>query len=227
MARKSIELIKRRVRMNNDLNVSNNVDLPGVKLATKNLKARFGKLEVLKGINLIFPENKVTAIMGPSGCGKTTLIRCLNRIHELTPNAKVEGEVILDGINIYSPKVDPVAIRRRIGMVFQKANPFPTMSIYDNAVAGLKLAGVRNKELLDRMAEKSLRMAFLWDEVKNDIKKSGTNLSVQLLTLLLQPKLKNLLHRLRRTLRLLLLPTICNRLHVFLTTQLSCIWVNS
>jgi len=141
------------------------------------LKAKFGKVEVLKGINLNFPENKVTAIMGPSGCGKTTLIRCLNRIHELTPNAKVEGEVILDGVNIYSPQVDPVAIRRRIGMVFQKANPFPTMSIYDNAVAGLKLAGVRNKERLNSVAERSLRMAFLWDEVKDDLKKSGSNLS--------------------------------------------------
>ena len=156
---------------------SKNSGLSGVKLATKDLKARFGKLQVLKGINLTFPENKVTAIMGPSGCGKTTLIRCLNRIHELTPGAKVEGEVILDGVNIYSSQVDPVAIRRRIGMVFQKANPFPTMSIFDNAVAGLKLAGIRNKELLDRMAEKSLRMAFLWDEVKDDLKKSGTNLS--------------------------------------------------
>jgi phosphate transport system ATP-binding protein len=154
-----------------------NLDLSAVKLATKDLKARFGKLQVLKGINLTFPENRVTAIMGPSGCGKTTLIRCLNRIHELTPNAKVEGEVILDGVNIYSSQVDPVAIRRRIGMVFQKANPFPTMSIYDNAVAGLKLAGVRNKELLDGMTEKSLRMAFLWDEVKDDLKKSGTDLS--------------------------------------------------
>jgi phosphate transport system ATP-binding protein len=131
----------------------------------------------LKGINLNFPENRVTAIMGPSGCGKTTLIRCLNRIHELTPNAKVEGEVLLDGVNIYSPQVDPVAIRRRIGMVFQKANPFPTMSIYDNAVAGLKLAGVRNKETLNSVAERSLRMAFLWDEVKDDLKKPGVNLS--------------------------------------------------
>ncbi len=141
------------------------------------MKARFGKLQVLKGINLNFPENRVTAIMGPSGCGKTTLIRCLNRIHELTPNAKVEGQVILDGVNIYSPQVDPVLIRRRIGMVFQKANPFPTMSIYDNAVAGLKLAGVRNKQTLDKMVEKSLRMAFLWDEVKSDLKKQGTALS--------------------------------------------------
>ncbi|HYA77828.1 MAG TPA: phosphate ABC transporter ATP-binding protein PstB [Verrucomicrobiae bacterium] len=153
------------------------LDSPGAKIATKDLKANFGKMQVLKGITLRFPENKVTAIMGPSGCGKTTLIRCLNRIHELTPNAKVEGEVLLDGVNIYSPQVDPVAIRRRIGMVFQKANPFPTMSIFDNAVAGLKLAGVRNSETLNSMAEKSLRMAFLWDEVKDDLKKSGTNLS--------------------------------------------------
>jgi phosphate transport system ATP-binding protein len=147
------------------------------KLETKNLKARFGKLEVLKGINLRFPENSVTAIMGPSGCGKTTLIRCLNRIHELTPGAKVEGEVILDGTDIYSPNVDPVAIRRRIGMVFQKPNPFPTMSIYDNAVAGLKLNGVRDKKKLEELAERSLRMAFLWDEVKDDLKKPGTALS--------------------------------------------------
>jgi phosphate transport system ATP-binding protein len=95
----------------------------------------------------------------------------------LTPNAKVEGEVILDGVNIYSPQADPVAIRRRIGMVFQKANPFPTMSIYDNAVAGLKLNGVRDKKKLEELAERSLRMAFLWDEVKNDLKKPGTALS--------------------------------------------------
>ncbi|MGD0511170.1 MAG: ATP-binding cassette domain-containing protein, partial [Candidatus Micrarchaeaceae archaeon] len=108
-----------------------------VKLSTKDLKATYGKVEALKGITLKFPEKRVTAIMGPSGCGKSTLIRCINRIHELTPGAKVEGEVILDGVNIYSPKIDPVAIRRRIGMVFQKANPFPTMTIYDNVVAGL------------------------------------------------------------------------------------------
>ena len=108
---------------------------------------------------------------------KVRLFRCLNRIHELTPGTKVEGEVILDGVNIYSSKVDPVAIRRRIGMVFQKPNPFPTMSIYDNAVAGLKLNGVRNKKKLDELAEKSLRMAFLWDEVKDILKKPGTDLS--------------------------------------------------
>jgi phosphate transport system ATP-binding protein len=152
-------------------------DLSTAKLETKDLKAKYGKVQALKGVSIKFPENRVTAIMGPSGCGKSTLIRCLNRIHELTPGTKVEGEVILDGVNIYSPKVDPVAIRRRIGMVFQKPNPFPTMSIYDNAVAGLKLNGVRDKSKLSELAEKSLRMAFLWDEVKNDLKKPGTALS--------------------------------------------------
>jgi phosphate transport system ATP-binding protein len=134
-------------------------------------------VQAIKGINLKFPENRVTAIMGPSGCGKSTLIRCLNRIHELTPRTKVQGQVILDGVDIYSPKVDPVAIRRRIGMVFQKPNPFQTMSIYDNTVAGLKLNGVRDRNRLDELAERSLRMAFLWDEVKDDLKKAGTNLS--------------------------------------------------
>jgi len=115
--------------------------------------------------------------MGPSGCGKTTFIRCLNRIHELTPGAKVQGEVMLDGENIYSPKVDPVAIRRRIGMVFQKPNPFPTMSIYDNVAAGLKLNGVRERKVLDGVVERSLRMAFLWEEVKEELHKSGSALS--------------------------------------------------
>ncbi len=116
------------------------------KLETRNLRATYGKVEAINNINLKFPENRVTAIMGPSGCGKSTLIRCLNRIHELTPRAKVQGEVILDGVDIYSSNVDPVAIRRRIGMVFQKPNPFPTMSIYDNAVAGLKLNGVQGQK---------------------------------------------------------------------------------
>jgi phosphate transport system ATP-binding protein len=115
--------------------------------------------------------------MGPSGCGKTTFIRCLNRIHELTPTAKVEGEVFLDGEDIYSPKVDPVVVRRRIGMVFQKPNPFPTMSVYDNVAAGLKLKGVKDKKLLDGVVEKSLKMAFLWEEVKNELHKSGSALS--------------------------------------------------
>ena len=147
------------------------------KLETKSLKASFGATQVLKGIDLKIPEKSITAIMGPSGCGKTTFIRCLNRLHELTPGARVEGEVMLDGTDIYSHKMDPVAIRRKIGMVFQKPNPFPTMSVYDNVAAGLKLGGVRDKTLLDETVERSLRMAFLWDEVKDELKKSGAALS--------------------------------------------------
>lgn len=147
------------------------------KVETLRLKAGFGRIQVLKGIDLQITENSITAIMGPSGCGKTTFIRCLNRLHELTPGATVEGEVNLDGNNIYSGRADPVAIRRKIGMVFQKANPFPTMSVYDNVVAGLKLNGVRDKKRLDEVVERSLRMAFLWDEVKDGLKKSGAALS--------------------------------------------------
>ncbi len=147
------------------------------KMRTRGLKAGFGKSLVLKGINLDVPDKCVTAIMGPSGCGKTTFIRCLNRIHELTPGAKVEGEVLLDGEDIYSPKVDPVSIRRRVGMVFQKPNPFPTMSVYDNVAAGLRLNGVKDRRLLDEEVERSLKMAFLWEEVKNELRRSGSALS--------------------------------------------------
>jgi phosphate transport system ATP-binding protein len=147
------------------------------KLETRGLKAAFGHTQVLKGITMQLPENRITAVMGPSGCGKTTFIRCLNRIHELTPGATTEGEVLLDGTDIYSPTVNPVVIRRKIGMVFQKPNPFPTMSVYDNVAAGLKLNGVRNRKVLDEVVERSLRMAFLWDEVKNELKKSGASLS--------------------------------------------------
>lgn len=147
------------------------------KLETIDLKAGFGRVPVLKGINLQIQENSITAIMGPSGCGKTTFIRCLNRLHELTPGAYVEGKVILDETDIYSPKTNPVSIRRKIGMVFQKPNPFPTMSVYDNAAAGLKLNGVRDRKKLDSAVEKSLRLAFLWDEVKDELKKSGSALS--------------------------------------------------
>jgi len=148
-----------------------------IKLRTKNLKAGFGGPEVLKGISLAFKEKSITAIMGPSGCGKTTFIRCLNRIHELTPGATVTGEVLLDDENIYGRGVDPVAVRRKIGMIFQKPNPFPMMSIYDNVAAGLKLNGIRDRKLLDEVVERSLRMAFLWDEVKGELKKSGAALS--------------------------------------------------
>jgi len=152
-------------------------DIGAIKLRTKDLKAGFGTSGVLKGITLSFQEKSITAIMGPSGCGKTTFIRCLNRIHELTPGATVTGEVLLDGEDIYAKGVDPVAVRRRIGMIFQKPNPFPMMSIYDNVAAGLKLNGVRDTKVLDEVVERSLRMAFLWDEVKGELKKSGAALS--------------------------------------------------
>jgi phosphate transport system ATP-binding protein len=155
-------------------------DLPSgfaTKLETRNLKASFGSTQVLRGIDLRVPERRITAVMGPSGCGKTTFIRCLNRLHELTPGARVEGDIMLDGVNIYSPRIDPVSIRRKIGMVFQKPNPFPTMSVYDNVAAGLKLNGVKDRKVLDETVERSLRLAFLWDEVKNELKKSGAALS--------------------------------------------------
>jgi len=147
------------------------------KFETRGLKAAFGSNWVLKGIDMKIPPNKVTAIMGPSGCGKTTFVRCLNRLHELTPGATVEGEALLDGENIYARSADPVAVRRRIGMVFQKPNPFPTMSIYHNVVAGLTLSGVRDKKKLTQAAEQSLRGAYLWDEVKDKLTNSGASLS--------------------------------------------------
>ena len=148
-----------------------------VKVETRDLKAGFGGNMVLKGIDSRIPENRITAVMGPSGCGKTTFIRCLNRLHELTPGATVEGMALLDGEDIYDKTVDPVAIRRRIGMVFQKPNPFPTMSIYNNVVAGLALNGVKDKKVLNRAAEESLRGAYLWDEVKDKLSASGASLS--------------------------------------------------
>jgi len=147
------------------------------KLRTVDLVAFFGKNEALHGINLAIRPNKVTAIIGPSGCGKSTFIRCLNRMHELTPGAKATGQVLLDGENIYAPKTDPVLIRRRIGMVFQKPNPFPTMDIYDNVAAGLKLTGMKKGKNLDDVVKNSLQQASLWDEVKDDLHKPGTSIS--------------------------------------------------
>lgn len=166
-----------RERAGSRLTEEPNLQGSSAKLETTGLKAGFGKVQVLKGINIRIPENSITAIMGPSGCGKTTFIRCLNRLHELTRSANVEGTVTLDGVDIYSPKVDPVAVRRKIGMVFQKPNPFPTMTVYDNVVAGLKLNGVKDKKRLDETVESSLRLAFLWDEVKDYLKKPGSALS--------------------------------------------------
>jgi phosphate transport system ATP-binding protein len=147
------------------------------KVRTVGLNAWFGTKQALKGITASFQANMVTAIIGPSGCGKSTFVRCLNRMHELTPNSRVTGDVLLDAENIYAPKVDPVLIRRRVGMVFQKPNPFPTMSIYDNVAAGLKLTGMKKGKNLDEVVERCLRQVSLWDEVKDDLKKPGTSIS--------------------------------------------------
>ncbi len=147
------------------------------KLEVEDLNAWFGTKQVLKNINIKIEENAVTAIIGPSGCGKTTFLRCLNRMHEINPDARVSGKVLFNGLNIYGNGVDPVMIRKKIGMVFQKPNPFPMMSIYDNVVAGLKLNGVRDKKSLDAVVRRSLELVNLWDEVKDDLNKSGASLS--------------------------------------------------
>jgi phosphate transport system ATP-binding protein len=146
------------------------------KIKAENLNAWFGNNHVLKDISMMIGGNVITAIIGPSGCGKSTLIRCFNRMHELVPGARVSGEVLLDGGNIYARGVDPVLIRRRVGMVFQKPNPFPTMSVFDNVAAGLKLGGNHGNRL-DEVVRRSLEQAGLWDEVKNDLDKSGASLS--------------------------------------------------
>jgi phosphate transport system ATP-binding protein len=148
----------------------------GVGIEVRNLKAFFSGAEALHGIDMTMGANQVTAIIGPSGCGKSTFVRCLNRMHETIPGATVKGEVVVGDTDVY--KATAVDIRRRIGMVFQKPNPFPTMSIYDNVAAGLKLNGVRNRGKMDEVVEKSLRQAALWDEVKDALKKkSGASIS--------------------------------------------------
>ncbi len=146
-------------------------------LEAQRVHAWFDGHHVLHGISLTIAVRRVTAIIGPSGCGKSTFLRCLNRMHELVPGAHAGGRVLLGGQDIYAPGIDPVVIRRRIGMVFQKANPFPTMSIYDNVAAGLKLAGERDRRKLDEVVDRSLHAAVLWDEVKDRLNKPGTSLS--------------------------------------------------
>jgi phosphate transport system ATP-binding protein len=144
----------------------------------KNLNAWFGPKQALFDINLELPDKQTTAIIGPSGCGKSTFVRCLNRMHETLPDTRVEGKVAIGDLDVYGKGVSPVWIRRRVGMVFQKPNPFPTMSIYENVAAGLKLNGFRNRKELDKVVESSLHKAALWDEVKDDLKKkSGASLS--------------------------------------------------
>ncbi|PYM61446.1 MAG: phosphate ABC transporter ATP-binding protein [Candidatus Rokuibacteriota bacterium] len=144
-------------------------------ILVKQLNAWFGAHHVLKDIDLSVTPGGITAIIGPSGCGKSTFVRCLNRMHEVVPGARATGTVLLEGEDLYAQ--DPVLIRRRVGMVFQKPNPFPTMSVFENVVAGLRLAGFRNRHRLEEAAERSLRQAALWDEVKDHLGKSGASLS--------------------------------------------------
>jgi phosphate transport system ATP-binding protein len=150
--------------------VAKSIDVSGVDIF-------YGGFKAVADVSMTIEPRSVTAFIGPSGCGKSTMLRTLNRMHEVIPGARVEGKVLLDGEDIYGSAVDPVNVRRTIGMVFQKPNPFPTMSIYDNVVAGLKLAGRQRKSLLDEVAERSLRGANLWAEVKDRLNKPGASLS--------------------------------------------------
>ena len=147
------------------------------KVVAERLNAFFGEVHAVKNIKMAVPANAITAIIGPSGCGKSTLIRCFNRMHEVVKGARVAGRVLLDGEDIYGPGTDPVEIRRKVGMVFQKPNPFPTMSIYDNVVAGQRLNGEKDWQKLDEAVERSLKLAALWDEVKDHLDASGVSIS--------------------------------------------------
>jgi phosphate transport system ATP-binding protein len=150
--------------------VAKSIDVSGVDIF-------YGTFKAVEDVSMTIEPRSVTAFIGPSGCGKSTVLRTLNRMHEVIPGARVEGKVLLDGEDIYGSSVDPVNVRRTIGMVFQKPNPFPTMSIYDNVVAGLKLAGRTRKSTTDEVVEKSLRGANLWEEVKDRLGKPGAGLS--------------------------------------------------
>ncbi|MCS7284075.1 MAG: phosphate ABC transporter ATP-binding protein PstB [Anaerolineae bacterium] len=146
-------------------------------LEIRNLRVYYGDFLAIKDVNLSIPKNQITAIIGPSGVGKSTLLRALNRMNELVPGCRTEGEVIFDGVNIYDPRVDPVEVRRRIGMVFQKPNPFPK-SIYENVAWGLRINGFRGtRAQMDEAVERALRAAALWDEVKDKLHQSGLSLS--------------------------------------------------
>src|SRR5262249_38791484 len=150
---------------------------PARTFEVKNLSIWYGAKQAIEGVTMDIASNAVTAIIGPSGCGKSTFLRALNRMHELTPGTRMDGTVLLNGKNLYSSAVDPAIVRRRVGMIFQKSNPFPSMTIGENVIIGLRLNGVRNQKFLNERLEKSLRMAALWDEVKDDLHKPGTSLS--------------------------------------------------
>ena len=148
----------------------------GHAVGIKGLNAYYGEQHAVRGIDIGFPANQVTAIIGPSGCGKSTMVRCINRMHEEIPGARATGAVTLDDLDVYAPNVDVTAVRRMIGMVFQKPNPFPTMSIFDNVAAGLRLTGTKPRDLKDRV-QRALRAVGLWDEVSDRLSAPGIGLS--------------------------------------------------
>jgi phosphate transport system ATP-binding protein len=149
---------------------------PGHRVTVRGLNAWYGGAHVIKGLDLDLEPNRVTALIGPSGSGKSTVVRCVNRMHEEIPHARASGRVALDDLDVYDPGIDVVSVRRTIGMVFQKPNPFPTMSVYDNVAAGPRLSGMRGGDLRDRV-ERTLRASGLWDEVKDRLNKPGAGLS--------------------------------------------------
>ncbi len=149
----------------------------GFILEVKNLSASFGSHTVVKNVSLSVTAEQVTAIIGPSGCGKSTFLRCINRMHEVVHGASIAGDILLNGESVYGKDVDPVSIRRRVGMVFQKPTPFPTMTIYNNVAVGLRLNGLKKQALLDEQVEVSLVKVALWDEVKDRLSQPGTSLS--------------------------------------------------
>ena len=147
------------------------------RIEATNVTSYYGSFKAIDGVSMTVEPKTITALIGPSGCGKSTFLRSINRMHEVLPNARIEGRLTIDDQNIYDPDVDVTAVRRLIGMVFQRPNPFPTMSIYENVIAGLKLNGVKKKSLLDDAAEKSLKSANLWEEVKDRLGRPGAGLS--------------------------------------------------
>jgi phosphate transport system ATP-binding protein len=150
--------------------------IPG-QIEVVDLSAYYGTFRAVRDVSMTIPPRSVTAIIGPSGCGKSTFLRSLNRMHELVPGARIEGKLLLDGLDLYARDVDPVQLRRIVGMVFQRPNPFPTMSIYDNVVSGLRLTGRHPRAVLDETVERCLTSAALWDEVKDKLRQPGTSLS--------------------------------------------------
>ena len=152
------------------------MEMAKVKMETKNLNLWYGEKQALFDINIPIYENKITALIGPSGCGKSTFLRCLNRLNDLMSNARIEGEVLLDGKNIYDKDVDVYELRKRVGMVFQKPNPF-AMSIYDNVAFGPRIHGIKDKKELDKIVKWALKKAALWDEVKDELHKNALSLS--------------------------------------------------